>query len=229
MATTSNIPLPAATGREPPTWMAHVLIPLTQNLLGGLAVSSLTLIATYAVSTWLDSAMETKSALLWNGLIGAVVAAGFTVIRFFGDDLGLLTGAYRAGQASRDIEVNALEHEMQEAHRLIDQLNGVKISSGARDELLDRCQRSREHALDLVRRRLAGEEYRRKQLNDSRVINQKDWNRAHALLCQARVIDREAKQLTVRTVSEAQRAIDPVYKNGLEIAKNGGRPAWLVA
>ncbi|MGP1664516.1 MAG: hypothetical protein ACTS5I_01095 [Rhodanobacter sp.] len=154
---------------------------------------------------------------------------GFTFLRFFGDDLGILTAAYRAGQASRDTEINALEHELQEALRLVDQLNGVRISSGARDELIDRCQRSREHALELVRRRLANEEHRRKQLNDSRVINQKDWNRAHALLCQARVIDRGTKTLTVRTVHEAQRAIDPVYKSGLEIAKQGGRPAWLVA
>jgi len=229
MATTNNIPLPAATGKESPTWMAHVLIPLTQNLLGGLAVSSLTLIAYYAVSNWLGSAMETKSALLWNGLIGAVVASGFTVVRFFGDDLGILTGAYRAGQASRDIEVNALSLELQECQRLIDQLNGITINNRQRDELIDRCQRSRDHALDLVRRRLAGEEYRRKQLDASRVINQHDWGRAHKLLCQAGVIDRHTKMMTARTVAEAQRALDPVYKNGLEMAKRGGRPAWLVA
>lgn len=222
MATINNVQLP--TTEKTPTWVGHVFVPVTQNIIGGVAGAGLCYIGVVAVT-----GTFTDAARIWCGLVGGVVTLGFTFLRFFGDDLGILTAAYRAGQASRDTELNALEHELQEALRLVDQLNGVRISSGARDELIDRCQRSREHALELVRRRLANEEYRRKQLNDSRVINQKDWNRAHALLCQARVIDRETKTLTVRTVHEAQRAIDPVYKSGLEIAKQGGRPAWLVA
>lgn len=229
MATTSNIVLPTATEKETPTWISHVLIPLTQNIVGGLACATLTTIATYAVAASQSRALDAETTALWNGLVGAVVAATMTVIRFFGDDIGLIQIAYRAGAASRDDEVNDLRLEMEEAQRLIDQLNGVTISSGARDELIDRCQRSREHALELVRRRLAGEEYRRKQLNDSKAMNQHDWNRAYALLCKAGVIDRDTKRMSARTVHEAQRLIDPVYENGLQLAKRGGRPAWLVA
>lgn len=229
MATT-NMQLPTTTEKpETPTWVSHVLIPLTQNIVGGLACTTLTTIATYAVAASQARPLDAETVALWNGLVGAVVAASMTVIRFFGDDIGLLQIAYRAGAASRDDEVNALQLEMEEAQRLIDQLNGVTISSGARDELIDRCQRSREHALELVRRRLAGEEYRRKQLNASKAMNQHDWNRAYALLCQAGVIDRDTKKMGARTVHEAQRLIDPVYENGLQLAKRGGRPAWLMA
>ena len=223
MATTNN-PLLPVTEKEKATWVSHVLIPVAQNVIGGAG-----LIGLCAIGAVVATGELTDRARIICELIGTAFTCLITITRFFGDDLGILTAAYKAGAASRDTEVNALEHELQEAHRLIDQLNGVKISSGARDELIDRCQRSREHALELVRRKLANEEYGRKQLNDKRVMKQHDWNRAYALLCQARVVDRDTKKMSVRTVSEAQRAIDPVYKNGLEIAKNGGRPAWLVA
>src|SRR6478672_7198477 len=80
-----------------PTWTTDILVPLTQNICGGAALGALGFIGFVAVSEWHQVLWHADDALLWCILLGAAVTCTMTVIRFFGDDLGLLTTTYKAG------------------------------------------------------------------------------------------------------------------------------------
>ena len=89
----------------PPTWASHVLIPLAQNVAGGMAVWGLGLIGYMTIQYTRALPWDLDGARLWCGFVGGAVTCLVTVIRFFGDDLGLLASAYKLGQASRDAEI----------------------------------------------------------------------------------------------------------------------------
>src|SRR3954466_153699 len=80
---------------EQQTWTADIFVPLTQNICGGAALGGLGFIGFVAVSEWHHIVWYAGDALLWCLLLGAAVTCLMTVIRFFGNDLGLLTTAYK--------------------------------------------------------------------------------------------------------------------------------------
>src|SRR5436309_1981333 len=96
----------------PPSWESHVLIPLTQNLLGGVAVGGLGMIGVIAYTGAVGNVVDLYNASIWCALAGGLVACIVTIIRFFGDDLGIVTTAYRMGYQARDAEVSALHMEI---------------------------------------------------------------------------------------------------------------------
>src|SRR5258706_11761302 len=79
-----------------PTWEAHVLIPITQNILGGVAVGALGFIGVIAYTGAINNIVDLYNAGVWCGLAGGIVTCIITIIRFFGDDLGIVLAAYRA-------------------------------------------------------------------------------------------------------------------------------------
>src|SRR4051812_30914086 len=81
---------------EPQTWTADILVPMTQNVFGGIALGAFGFIGFVAVSEWQQVLWQADDALLWCILLGAAVPCLMTVVRFFGDDVGLITQAYKA-------------------------------------------------------------------------------------------------------------------------------------
>src|SRR6478672_4680501 len=98
---------------EPQTWTADIMVPMTQNVFGGAALGALGFIGFVAVSEWRQVLWHAADALLWCLLLGAAVTCLMTVLRFFGDDLGLITGAYKAGQRSMLPRISALETNLE--------------------------------------------------------------------------------------------------------------------
>src|ERR1043165_7325471 len=69
---------------EQQTWTGDILVPLTQNILGGAALGALGFIGFVAVSEWRRILWYADDALLWCILLGSAVTCLMTVIRFFG-------------------------------------------------------------------------------------------------------------------------------------------------
>lgn len=85
-----------------------IVIPLAQNLIGGVAVALLACIALYPLGML---ARETVAASLAGGL---AIACLVTIFRFFEDDVRIGGWIYKRGRASRDAEVQALKDGYEE-------------------------------------------------------------------------------------------------------------------
>lgn len=85
-----------------------IVIPLAQNLIGGLGVACLGWIGLYAAD------VLTSNTLLWSALLGLGVSCLVTLLRFFADDLGLLGAAWRAGWKAGEGERRLLEMRIKE-------------------------------------------------------------------------------------------------------------------
>src|SRR3569832_21803 len=101
------------------TWTADIFVPLTQNVCGGAALGGLGFIGFVAVSEWHHIVWYADDALLWCILLGAAITCVMTVVRFFGDDLGMLTTAYKAGQRSMLPRISALETNLQATNAVL--------------------------------------------------------------------------------------------------------------
>ena len=102
------------------TWTTDVLVPLTQNLCGGLAVGVLGFIAFVAVNEWRNVLWRSDGALLWCLLAGGAVACAMTILRFFSDDVGITVQSYHAGRRSMLPQISALEVQLQAAQEALD-------------------------------------------------------------------------------------------------------------
>lgn len=95
-------------------WVRLIVVPLTQNLLGGIAtVGALVvpLLLIWRITGWAD-----PLAYYGAAAVGAMVTFLATLTRFFADDFGLLLAAYHRGR--RD-----LMPELEAAYQTIDDLN----------------------------------------------------------------------------------------------------------
>src|SRR5215212_10363580 len=133
---------------EQQTWTADILVPLTQNICGGVALGGLGFIGFVAVSEWQHIVWYTGDALLWCILLGAAITCMMTVLRFFGDDLGLLTTAYKAGQRSMLPRISALETNLQATQ---DVLQGKYEYTSDEARLKEVLMRARTDAERLIR------------------------------------------------------------------------------
>lgn len=208
---------------EPVTWAGHVLIPLTQNLLGGVAVGALGYLSTMAVSNYYGWHIDADGVQLWCEIAGGLVASVVTITRFFGDDLGIIRAAYVAGQRSRDAQVSSLELEI----RALRDANHAAQASGNAASATKRegefYIRAHNDAKTLIRVHFNRDSIRRAAMVQ-RGMGQRDWERAAGLLKAAGVMDGDYN-ITARTVTQAFKAIDE------RIKADSGRgdnftPAW---
>lgn len=189
-----------------PTWASHVWIPLSQNILGGVAVGALGMIGAIAYTGAMDRLIDLYNASVWCTLAGGVGASLITVIRFWGDDLGLLITAYRLGHQSRDAEVSALHMEI---HALrndtsIEQAQGSAISALHKRQEQD--ARAKKNADKLIEIAFQGDKITRAAM-DARGMGRHDWDAAVRLLRAAAVMD-EQGIIVATKISEAYRAVD---------------------
>lgn len=214
-------PIEAGANQRELTWAGHVLIPVAQNLLGGAAVSGLVLIAYVTVLAWLNLAWSVYDAKLGCLLIGGLVTCVVTVVRFFGDDLGIVRAAYRAGQQSRDAQIAALQLELRATH---DAQNAAEAGGGSpvrkRQELL---QRARADCGRIVAVHFDGDAITRKAMA-GRNMGQRDWERAMRLLMAAGVVDGDGV-VVAKSPNQALKAVDERLATDTERGATF-TPAW---
>lgn len=182
----------------PQTWTADIFVPLTQNIFGGAALGGLGFIGFVAVSEWHHIVWYADDALLWCILLGTTITCVMTVIRFFGDDVGLLTAAYKAGQRSMLPQISALETNLQATN---DVLQGKYEHTSEEARLKEVLARARTDAERLIRLYFEGQRIDRKSMTE-RGMGQRDWERARRLLQGAGVIAGDGK-FTIQTPAEA--------------------------
>ena len=190
----------------PPTWASHVLIPLAQNVAGGMAVWGLGLIGYMTIQYTRALPWDLDGARLWCGFVGGAVTCLVTVIRFFGDDLGLLASAYKLGQASRDAEIANLQLMLRALRdaKTSAQAAGTDNAEKREQEFM---QRSKADARKLIEVHFNGDSISRQALA-TRGMGQRDWERAVRLLKAAGVMDADGA-IGVKSPALALKAIWP--------------------
>jgi len=168
--------------RQPQTWSENVLIPLVQNVIGGMAVSALAAVAT---SLMLNSSADVvRNAAI---VFGTFTTCGFTAIRFFGDDLGILKSAFVAGQQSQQAEINRLRNQLHDAENLIEKYNAdpqIDIGSTRNNQqILDAVA----DAEKLIQWGFDGQPISRAACG-RRGIKQRAWERANKVLVNAGIV-----------------------------------------
>lgn len=194
------------------TWASHVLIPLAQNLAGGVAIAGLCMVAVIAASQPIDA------FILWAGLAGLTVACVATFIRFFSDDFGIVWAAYKAGQRSRDPEINGLQLELQSA------LSSAHLDpSSAQQKRTEAMQRARKDVARILEIHFGGERTTRAAM-EARGMGQRDWERAMRLLRAAGCVDENGSMLA-RSPQQALRSIEARLNDDSDRGRNYS-PAW---
>ena len=205
------------------TWTADILVPLTQNICGGAALGALGFIGFVAVSEWRRLIWYADDALLWCILLGTAVTCLMTVLRFFGDDLGLLTHAYKAGQRSMLPRISALETNLQAT---TDVLHGKYEHTSEEARVMEVLARARTDAERLIRLYFEGQKIDRKSMVE-RGMGQRDWERARRLLQGAGILAGDGKFVT-QTPAEAIEQLHTRYV--LDTKQKGQQraytPAW---
>src|SRR5256885_741914 len=208
---------------EQQTWTADILVPLTQNICGGAALRALGVIGFVAVSEGRQVLWHAADALLWCLLLGSAVTCLMTVLRFFGDDLGLITSAYKAGQRSMLPRISALETNLQATS---DVLQGTYAHTSEEARLMEVLARARTDAERLIRLYFEGQKIDRKSMVE-RGMGQRDWERARRLLQGAGIVAGDGT-FVMQTPAEA---IEQLHTRYALDAKHTGQqraftPAW---
>lgn len=199
---------------QPQTWVNDVAVPLAQNLLGGVATSGLVAIAWRAVGTlppdwWVPVT-----------LAGSAVACAATLTRFFADDVGIVTAAYRAGASSRDAQVNALMLEVQSLRTVIEVREGGATGSNADLRIAD-MNATLKGARELIPIFYSGDNISRASMAQ-RGMGQSRWQKVIALCKAAGVFDDHGKR-RIRDVSDALKAVEQLHDTSVVTVKGSKR------
>lgn len=207
---------------NPPTWVSEVLIPLVQNIVGGVAVTGLGIIGVRAFTGEI-----TVQAVTWCALVGGALACTMTVTRFFGDDLGLFKIAYDAGRNSRNHDLDVLNKKLYATQAALEAA-GQPNSAGVIVKRVHIGQIAVRNARTIAQVAYAGGNYRRRAMSDK--MGEKDWGRAVRLLQVVNVLDRETYGLrndVAPNVNEAMKLIDRVEREDVPLlANNAFVPGW---
>jgi hypothetical protein len=204
----------------PQTMLADVVVPLTQNVIGGVATSGLLAIA------WRAVGLPPSDWWIPVALAGSAVACVVTLTRFFADDIGITAAAYNAGRRSRDVEVNALHLQLRENADAMTMAGGAPTAATLQAKQLIVAQATLRHAKALLQTAYSGDNISRTAM-EQRGIGQRDWERAMRLCRAAGVID-ELNQLKVRDHRQALKAIEALHGENFATMqqRNNYRPAW---
>lgn len=201
----------------PQTFLTDVVIPLTQNVLGGAAVALLTAIVVAAVSY--SAALRVPPDLLAIGsaLFGLAVACVMTIVRFFADDLGLLWRAYRKGQQSKDLRISALEAELESTRNELARLTG-KTRALPNTRALQELERVYTAARALLTWHFEALPIDRRSC-EARNMGQADWRRARHLLISAGIYD--GTSMSADTLAEGLRVLAAHYERLVKTGTTG--------
>ena len=205
------------------TWETRIAIPLVQNIVGGIAVGALGMIGVIAYTGSFGVVVDFYNAGVWSALAGGVVAGVFTVVRFFGDDLGIVMAFYRAGQRSRDAQISALELLLSASY---DAQNAVEADGGAtstirkNQELMEQARRD---AAKIIAVAFQGDNVSRSAM-EQRGMGRRPWERATNLLKAAGAMDANGDMIAT-SPALALKAVDERVKADVQ---NGDKftPKW---
>lgn len=201
------------------TFASDVFVPLLQNVLGGLAVMGAAAIVATAIPLLQDSSPDLDPILAWSALLGGLVTCTATVVRFFGDDLGIVRTAYRHGQERMLARVHALELELQTTRS---QLARSLSATGQMPptKALQELERAHQVAQKMIQWHFEGIPIDRRSC-EQRSVGQRDWRRARQLLLAAGVMDDTG--LLVGQIEEAQRLAHVHYRKAAQLGLRSSR------
>lgn len=194
---------------ETPTWVTHYLLPLAQNLTGGAAVSVFVFLGVIAYTGLANPLIDLYNAGVWCSLAGGAVACILTIIRFFGDELGLLQAAYNAGYNAREPEVSALHMEL---HTLRTDMTVEQAEGSARSAISKRQQQDAkqlESANKLISVFFSGGVISREAMDKNSRMGRADWDAGIRLLKAAGVADAN-NNIVATNAGVAMRAVKEV-------------------
>jgi len=194
-------------------------VPLLQNILGGLAVMGATAIVATAIVLMQDRSPDLDPILAWSALLGGLITCTATVVRFFGDDIGIVRTAYRHGQERMLARVHALEIELQTARSQLAQsldATGQMPPTKALQEL----ERAHQVAQQMIQWHFEGIPIDRRSC-EQRSVGQRDWGRARQLLLAAGVMD--GAGIALGHIEEAQRLAQAHYRRAVQLGRKSAR------
>jgi hypothetical protein len=206
----------------PPTWETHIVIPLVQNAAGGIAVFALCWTVTVGLGQYFLWDVILRELGFWSAIIGGSVTALMTIIRFFGDEIGLLAAAYRLGKRSADSQISALIAENEQLHAAVRELRGTATTHRAQD-MADRLRRAQDDAEHLLALAYGGQSIAREKVKD--YIPQRSWERAIQLLKAAGCLT-QSNELATENLGLALNQL----RTYTQSTDQGGtwRPAWYI-
>lgn len=205
-------------------WEGNVLVPLVQNAAGGVAAAIMIATVTYAWDYANGLATDGWELLRWGVIIGVAVAAIATIVRFFGDEVGLMRAVYVAGQRSRDDEIQRLNRQISLMEQ--QQQPGAMQDATAVNARLGQMAGDRDNAVKLLKILLDGGSVARS--NSEHGLGRRPWERAVALLEKAKIYNHDSKELLVENRSEVLRALAEFYDDQYRLAQDNSsfHPAW---
>jgi len=205
-------------------WEGNVLVPLVQNAAGGVAAAIMIATVTYAWDYANGLATDGWELLRWGVIIGVAVAAIATIVRFFGDEVGLMRAVYVAGQRSRDDEIQRLNRQISLMEQ--QQQPGAMQDATAVNARLGQMAGDRDNAVKLLKILLDGGSVARN--NSEHGLGRRPWERAVALLEKAKIYRHDARILLIENRSEALKSLAEFYDDQYRLAQDNSsfHPAW---
>lgn len=203
----------------------HIVVPLVQNVAGGIAAIILTYILFLIAGRISTTPVDHNNATFWSAIVGTIITTLATLLRFFSDDIGLLTTAYSAGAASRQDEINRLTSENAALRTVVEGTQRPAAANAAND---DRLQRSYRHATVMLENGIRGRPIDRRTCKNQLNIGEVDFGRAYRLLQESGVRNQD-DTFTIAKVSEAKRKLTEYYNYHFKIAASNQsyNPPWL--
>lgn len=190
------------------TWQSDVFVPTVQNIIGGASTGLLIWLGHY----WWTSQQPPKETELSALLIGAMIAALVTIVRFFGDDLGIVNGAFWLGVRSQKPRIEALQIELAEARELAQRL-GKSGSPVAPTKELRRVEDVTKSASYLIRWHFEGLDIDRRSC-ESRNMPQKAWRDGRKMLIAAGV--HNGQEIIISSIALARQKLEEHYRRLVE-------------
>lgn len=201
---------PEAAAAPPVSWTTHYLIQVVQNLTTGALVATLIWVIWY----WAANADAPTWAAPVCSTVGLVWVVFWTVARFHADEFGLMRFWYRAGQRSRDAEINALWVEVETLRDAATAGNGTPSSESEKRIAVANATLQNARLLLRVIYTYGPDQATRKPM-DERKMGQRDWERARRLCMAAGVID-ELMQPKAHSLADAVRTVEQLHAAGVQ-------------
>lgn len=210
--------------RQAQNWEGNVWVPLVQNGAGGVAAAILLATLTYAWNYANGLAIDGDELLRWCVIVGVGVLAVATIVRFFGDEIGLMRAVYVAGQRSRDDEIQRLNRQISLMEK--SQPGAMQQDATTVNARLGQMAGDRDNAVKLLKILLDGGSVARD--NSEHGLGRRPWERAVALLEKAKIYRHDARMLLIENRSEALKSLAEFYDDQYKLASENGsfHPAW---
>lgn len=190
-----------ADGTRARTVVGDVIVPVLQNLLGGLGAGIVVWLLVVGLLGLSGQAIPDALRYIAGGM-GGLVASLATTFRFFGDELGIGQKLYRLGQDSQQGTIKALRVELNAANEMIVGLR--RNGNAAPQNQLDRRTLLVRDARRILAWYYQGADITRREC-ETRGMTQPAWNKAMGLLTAANL--RDDRGFLYPTLKEAKTAL----------------------